>query len=147
MEKHYITFYNSYENGYNTTVGGNTFPNISEARKGESNGRALMKKTDVLLIRQMWANKIPYREAWEYWKNKCPSERCFQKIWRRETWKDVGAELITQDLIEWHRTSSKVLEYNQVHNSILNLEEIEEIKKEKDCFKSAAEYYRSHPLL
>lgn len=146
LEEHYISQYNSYKDGYNATPGGNTFPEVRVTRVGEKNGRARMTEAQVLEIRKLWATPVPFREAWMLWKDKCPSKRCFQKIWNRETWKNVGAELITEKLIQWHRTKAKVLQSYEVHNSAFSKEELEQIKKEKPLFKSGAEQYWSNKM-
>lgn len=101
LEKSYIKEYDSYPNGYNATPGGNTFPELKGyVRSGENNGHAKMTEKEVGEIRELWATPVPYRVGWQLWKDRCPSERCFQKIWTRETWKNVKSELITPELIE-----------------------------------------------
>lgn len=144
LERYYIKLYNSFLDGYNATPGGSTFPKITATRKGEKNGRAIMTEAQVKEIRQLWANKTPYREAFQIWKDKCSSEKCFQKIWRWDTWKDVCAELKTEDLVKWHATRSKSLAHDMVHNSILTETEIAQIKKESCNYKSVVDYYKNN---
>ena len=49
LEKFFIKYYNSYENGYNATEGGDVIGNKSHL--DEKKGRALLNEEDVRYIR------------------------------------------------------------------------------------------------
>lgn len=78
LEKHYIKQYNSYENGYNATEGGEDNP--KRAHSGETNGRAKLTEEDVRYIRECYNSHIPFRIIYEEYKNKI-GKRGLQKIW------------------------------------------------------------------
>lgn len=98
-EIYWIEKYNSYENGYNMTRGG-------ESNKGESNGRALLTESMVREIRAAYGNKIPFREVYEKYKNVI-SKRGLQKVWHCETWQNVMIEVYTDENRQWHATQAK----------------------------------------
>ena len=98
-EKHWINFFDSYNNGYNMTLGG-------ESNRGETNGRAILTEEQVIEIRLAYGNKIPFREVYEKYKN-IISKRGLQKVWHYETWKYVLPEVYTDENREWHSTMSK----------------------------------------
>ena len=68
LEKTFIKIYNSYENGYNATEGGEDNPH--RAQVGEANGRALLTKEDVIYIRECYNSHIPFKKVYEEYKNK-----------------------------------------------------------------------------
>lgn len=98
-EIYWISYYNSYHNGYNMTVGG-------ESNKGECNGRALLTKEQVEDIRMAYGNKIRFKEVYEKYKDAI-SKRGLQKVWHFETWKHIYPEVYTDENRKWHKTQSK----------------------------------------
>ena len=68
LEKFFIKYYNSYENGYNATEGGDVIGN--NAHSGEKNGRALLNEEDVRYIRECYNAHIPFREVYKEFSNK-----------------------------------------------------------------------------
>lgn len=95
----WISQYNSYYNGYNMTLGG-------ESNKGETNGRALLTEDMVKDIRLAYAAHIPFREVLEKYKDTI-SKRGLQKVWHGENWKYVMMEVYTDENRKWHATSAK----------------------------------------
>lgn len=77
LEQFFIQYYNSYENGYNATKGGDDNPN--RAQTGEKNGRALLTVKDVQHIRECYNAHIPFREVYKEYENKI-SKRGFQNV-------------------------------------------------------------------
>lgn len=98
-EIYWIKKYNSYENGYNMTRGG-------ESCLGETNGRALLTEEMVREIRAAYGNKIPFKEVYEKYKNTI-SKRGLQKVWHCEAWKNVMIEVYTDENRQWHTTQAK----------------------------------------
>lgn len=95
----WISQYNSYNNGYNMTLGG-------ESNKGETNGRALLTQAMVEEIRLAYANHVPFREVYKKYKNTI-SKRGLQKVWRGENWTFVMMEVYTEENKRWHATYAK----------------------------------------
>lgn len=98
-EIYWIAKYDSYNNGYNMTLGG-------ESNKGETNGRALLTQEMVEDIRLAYNNHVPFREVYEKYKNTI-SKRGLQKVWRGENWRFVMMEVYTDKNKKWHATYAK----------------------------------------
>ena len=77
LEKFYIKKYNSFENGYNATIGGEEIGN--RAQKGSKNGRARLTEEDVIYIRECYNNHIPFRNVYLEYKDRI-TKRGLQKI-------------------------------------------------------------------
>ena len=95
----WIDFFDSYNNGYNMTLGG-------ESNRGETNGRAILKQSDVEDIRMAYASHIPFREVYEKYKETI-SKKGLQNVWHLQTWKHIMPEVYTDENMEWHRTYAK----------------------------------------
>ena len=104
LEKTFIKLYNSYENGYNTTQGGEDNP--YRARVGESNGRALLTEEDVIYIRECYNAHIPFKKVYEEYSDKI-SKRGLQKVWWFQTWKNILPEYQTEENKYWHSHNAK----------------------------------------
>lgn len=98
-EIYYIQKYDSYNNGYNMTLGG-------EGNKYETNGRAILTLPQVEEIRLMYDARIPFREAYQRYKG-IISKRGFKKVWHYETWLGVLPEVYTDENMKWHATVAK----------------------------------------
>ena len=129
-EKYWIEFYDTYNNGYNMTKGGDGSPH-------EINGRALLTTEDVIKIRTMYKELIPFREAYKFYKNVI-SKRGFQKVWRRETWSDIMPEVYTKENKEFHKTKAKSV---PAHNRKLSIEEVILAREARDRGESLQDYW------
>lgn len=104
LERYFIQYYNSYQNGYNATEGGDV--NWGIPHKGENNGRALLTIDDVKYIRECYNAHIPFKEIYNEYKDKI-SKRGLQKIWWFDTWKDIYPEYHTEENKYWHSHQAK----------------------------------------
>lgn len=104
LEVEYIALFNSYKNGYNMTPGGD-YVN-PESRKGEKNGRALLKEEDVVYIRECYNSKIKFAKVYEEYKDKI-SKRGLQKIWGFDTWQYIHPEYNNEENKYWHSHQAK----------------------------------------
>lgn len=104
LEKFFIKFYNSFENGYNATEGGDANP--LKAQKGSKNGRSLLTEEDVYYIRECYNAHIPFREIYNEYQDKI-SKRGLQSVWWFNTWKDILPEYHTEENKKWHSTAAK----------------------------------------
>lgn len=83
-EKYWINYYNTYENGYNETIGGDCGPQMP----GESNPNSKLTEMDVIAIRTEILNGKMLSEVYPNYAMKI-SQRGFEHIWRGESWLDV----------------------------------------------------------
>lgn len=102
-EKYWISYYNSYKNGYNGTEGGDF---ITVDIIGEKNGRALLSEEDVYYIRECYNNHIPFRKVYKIYQDKI-SKRGLQKVWQFDTWKHIHPEYHNEENKQWHKTNAK----------------------------------------
>lgn len=126
-EIYYIDKFDSYVNGYNMTLGG-------EGNAHETNGRAILTLPQVIEIRMMYGNKIPFREAYKRYEGVI-SKRGFKKVWRYETWLGIMPEVYSDENLKWHssfakayKDGNKQLGKNGTERAC-NQEEIERMRK------------------
>lgn len=98
-EKYWIAVYDSFNNGYNGSLGGTNV-------QGENNPRSKLTKEDVITIRTLYRNKIPFREVFKLYDG-IISKRGLQKVWHCETWVDILPEVYSQENLTWHATKAK----------------------------------------
>lgn len=96
-EKYWISYYDSYNNGYNRTIGGKSL-------RGEDHPRAKISEADVIDIRDMYAAHCKLEEVLKKYANYEIQERGLRKIWKGETWTTTHMDVYTPENKEWHRT-------------------------------------------
>lgn len=154
-EQFWISYYNTYDKGYNATPGGC----LPKPMNGEKHPNHKITENDVIYIRELWASKtISTREMYYEYKNRI-GKSGFKKIYTWQTWKNILPELNTQENREWHRLNgisySNQLDKNP--NSILTNSQYEDIEKRflqgespdsifkdyKDKYKTYSSFYNS----
>lgn len=106
LETEYIAKFDTYKNGYNSTLGGqNWSDNIhseetelkrqktreqNQSLKGENHPRAKMTNQEVINVRQRYINGEPMDEIYNDYKERYPNKDTFKRIVLGETYKDVG---------------------------------------------------------
>lgn len=98
-EIYWIQYYNSYENGYNCTLGGKSL-------KGADHPRALLTEEDVWIIRDMYAQHIPRKQVYEIFKDTGITERGFKKVWDGENWPNTHIDVYTDENKAWHKQAT-----------------------------------------
>lgn len=93
-EQYWIDYYNSYNNGYNMTSGG-------ETNYGDNHPGHKLTKQDIIDIRTRYANLERRKEVYLLY-NQRIGESGFSKIWKGETWKDIMPEVYTEKNKEYH---------------------------------------------
>lgn len=88
-ETYWISYYDSYKNGYNCNEGG------EQQSIGENNGRAQLTEDDVKEIRAAYNNHERCRDVYQHYKNKI-TWGSFQSVWRGACWRHVMPEVFTQ---------------------------------------------------
>lgn len=132
LETYFIKYYNSYQNGYNATAGGDDNPNRSQ--KGEANGRARLKESDIRYIRECYNAHIPFREIYEEYQDKI-SKRGLQKVWWFQTWQDILPEYHTEENKYWHSHNAKANSSEVARNNTRKFTP-DEVRKMRDDFDS-----------
>lgn len=93
-EQYWIDYYDSYNNGYNMTSGGET--NYEDNHPGHK-----LTKQDVIDIRIRYSNLERRKEVYLLY-NQRIGESGFSKIWKGETWKDIMLEVYTEENKKYH---------------------------------------------
>ena len=97
-EKYWIEYYDTYNNGYNLTTGGDIG---GYDLTGENHPNAKLTEKDVRNIRTMYANLERKMLVYELYKDRI-SLSGFKKIWQGETWKHVMMDVYTPENKEYH---------------------------------------------
>lgn len=98
-EIYWIQYYDSYNDGYNSTPGG-------KCLRGENHPRAFLSDDDVYAIREEYAKGTPRREVYSLYQAYSISERGFKKIWDGETWPHIHMDVYTEENKAKHRKNT-----------------------------------------
>lgn len=93
-ERFYIKKYDTFNNGYNMTSGG-------EDNQGDSHPRHKLAEKDVVDIRTRYANLERRRDVFKLYQDRI-GESGFNKIWKDETWKSVKMDVYTKENKDYH---------------------------------------------
>lgn len=93
-EIYWISYYNSYKNGYNMTPGGGCL-------RGEDSPNTKVNRDTVIQVRTLYNAHIKKSEIYDLVKDKLTQSQ-FEHIWRFETWKDVMPEVNTKENKEFY---------------------------------------------
>lgn len=93
-EIYWISYYNSYKNGYNMTPGGGCL-------RGEDSPNTKANRDTVIQVRTLYNAHIKKSEIYDLVKDKLTQSQ-FEHIWRFETWKDVMPEVNTKENKEFY---------------------------------------------
>lgn len=89
-EKYWIDYYDSYNNGYNRTVGGGSLA-------GENHPRAILTEQDVWNIRESYSQGVQRKKVFEPYLKNGITERCLLKVWNCETWVNIHSDVYTEE--------------------------------------------------
>lgn len=90
-EQEYIQKFNSRIDGYNIQDGG------CSNSKGEGNGRALLKESDIISIRKAYASHCQPKTFYEENFQDRVSYSQFQAIWQGRSWSNIMPEVYTEE--------------------------------------------------
>ena len=122
-EKYWIEKYNSFYNGYNSTLGGtDNYQKIT----GEESPVSILSNEEVFNIRKM-KSEMKYTKEYIYslYSNRI-SKSGFHKIWNYESYPNVATKLNTKEIIEYYIHTKPKGSNNK--NCIFSKEEIEDIR-------------------
>ena len=144
-ERYWINKYNSFENGYNMTEGGDGGHPRGYYIGGFAN-KALATQDEVYEIRLAYKNLQPKYKVYEKYKNHI-SKNAFDRIWQHKTWIGILDEIYTEEMINLHYHSSKPPNTNAAK---LTKEQVIEIKKRlknnNETDKDLAKQFNVHEM-
>lgn len=100
-EIYWISYYDSYHNGYNNTIGGRSL-------RGENHPRAILTEQDVWEIREQYGKKIKRSIAFRPYLERGIKERTLIKVWYGETWVNIHNDVYSKENKEWHKNQHSV---------------------------------------
>lgn len=128
-ERYWISFYDSYNNGYNRSPGGSVL-------RGSEHPRAILDEDQVWEIRELYNLKVKRSDVYDLFKYTGISERGFKKIWDGQTWPNIHNEVYTQENREWHKKATGHTADQMGRSSLdraISQEEIDEMLKDYQC--------------
>jgi hypothetical protein len=140
-EIYWIAYYNTYNDGYNETLGGEGV----KGQDGERHHNHKLIEADIIDIRQRYvACKESVQDIFESYADRI-TKAGFKKIYTWQTWKNVLSELRTEKVVTWHRENARKLysfpgDKNPNHK--LSDEQVEEIRKRKLKGESIKQIYK-----
>lgn len=137
-EKEWISFYDSYNNGYNETSGGDSGPSLP----GETNPNSKLTETDVYLIRQRLLKGEMASNVFEDYKLKI-SRRGFDHVWRGTSWPTVLPEAIEYVKSDKYMSSVKSFAGRSAHSQE-RLKIQKEIRDKKEKGFNRLEVYKDY---
>ena len=99
-EIYWISYYDSYANGYNETPGGEII-----CDGGENHPNHKLTEKDIINIRTYYKNKARKKDIYNLYKNKI-GESGFSKIWKGETWQKIMPEVYTEENKKFHKNNT-----------------------------------------
>lgn len=135
-EKYWIEFYDSYNNGYNESLGGDGGSSKGHCQ-GSANGRSLLTEEDVIFIRTKFKEGCGKAECYKYFEDKI-SFGGFGKVWLGYTWSHIMPEVFTKENIKRNATRGRSCSEAHLHQRLLSDDEVRQIRqwrKEKITYK------------
>lgn len=146
-EIYYINLYDSYNNGYNSTLGGHA---ATITKIGEEHPKAILNDNELLELRKIrYSMKYTFGEVYDMYKNKM-SKSGFSKYWHYYTRPEIGEEYNTDEVNKFYKSDRRTRR-GILHANSRNLsdEEVLNIRiryfvngeKEDDIFKKYKHLY------
>lgn len=96
-EKYWIKYYDTFNHGYNETLGGD-----GHITSGETNNMAILTEKEVIFIREKYVTGESKIEVYrKYFQNRI-SFSGFEAVWQGKTWKNIMPEIYTKEEKEKH---------------------------------------------
>lgn len=129
-EIYWIEYYNSYEEGYNATRGGD-LPE-GHALKGEAHGMAKLTEEDVRFCREQYSKGAAAKDIYNtYFQDKIQISG-FKNMWFGRTWKHIMPEVFQNNPRPRQKlTNEDVLDIKTKYYQGMSVSEIDELYKGK----------------
>ena len=137
---YWIKYYDSYNNGYNETLGGDGGSEKGHCL-GSLNGRAKLTEKDVIKIRELYKKGISKKECYELFKDKI-SESGFARVWLGKTWIHIMPEVFTEE--NKKRNSKLGKGANSKKNRLFTEEQVRDIRLRRDKKESNSKVYKDY---
>ena len=134
-EKYWIEYYNTYQNGYNQTCGG-------EDNYGENHPGHKLTEQDVINIRIRYNNHERKKDVFLDYNNRI-GETGFSKIWKGETWKDILPEVYTDENKNFHKNNTGNTGSSN-GRARLNEEDVKQIRLRRKNGENIREVYKDY---
>lgn len=93
----WIDYYDSYNHGYNQTIGGSVL-------RGENHPRAILTEQEVYDIREKYNQGIRRSDVFKPYIEKGISERSLLKVWNNENWCTIHQDVYTEENKQLHKS-------------------------------------------
>jgi len=141
-EIEYIEQLNSYAKGYNATLGGDIG---GFDRREEKHPNHKLTKQDVVDIRTRYANKERKSEVYAIYEPKIGSSG-FDKVWQGKTWKDIMAEVYTQENAKYHMQATSNPGSRNGRSKLLE-QDVYDIRLRKSQGETSSNVYKDYTKL
>lgn len=139
-EIYWISFFNSYKDGYNQTSGG-------DQRKDDVYPRASFTNEEVYEIRELYASKtIKSTDAYEKFYKDRIGPSGFKKIWNGATWQDIHMDVYTEENKAYHKFLRNSNSENNSHAK-LKEDDVRSIRLRKKNGESIQQVYKDYQIL
>lgn len=132
LEIFYIQKYNSFNNGYNQTPGGDSQP------LGNSSNHHILTQKEVEDIRRRYNNHEKRWDVFEDYKHKI-SRDTFAHIWTGQTWRWCMPEVFTEENIKWHKNNLGELKLTK--NTKITTSDVKSIRARKKNKEKRSKVY------
>lgn len=136
-EIYWISFYDTFANGYNETPGGEII-----CVGGENHPNHKLTEEDVKTIRNYYNNKARKKDIFTLYKDRI-GESGFSKIWKGETWKNVMPEVYTEENKKFHKNNT-VNKGSSNGRSKMTEQEVYEIRLRRKNGENIQEVYKDY---
>lgn len=143
-EQYWISYYDSYNNGYNASIGGDGGSEPGHCL-GVLNGRALLTEKDIITIRTNYQNGMSLGDCYDLYKNKI-TYASFGKIWRGESYSNIMPEVYTKENIKrnLYLGRSKKSAENSKFTRKLTEDEVRNIRQQRKQGKKPSDVYQNY---
>lgn len=123
-EMYYINKFDSYKNGYNSTLGGDS----GFQPHGENHPFAILTDEEILNIRQFRASKqYTFNQVYKMFQDRITYSG-FSKIWEYISRPEIGAEYNTPELDAFYKTDKRMMKGERHFLSKLSSEQVIDIR-------------------
>lgn len=133
-ETYWINHFNSIENGYNCSIGGD------QQSIGSNNGRAILTENEVKIIRTAYNNHERRKDVYKQFEDKITFSS-FARVWDGTSWSHIMPEVLTKENKEYY--SKEATNGEKSSNAKLTDEEVIKIR-ERYVSENAKTIYKDY---